>query len=137
LLYAGGALYGTASEGGALGLGSIFRISFPPSLFITRIGTNAVLTWPSNAVGFNLETTTNLTGAWDPLAGQYSVTNPISGRQKFLSAEVALAGTMQLVLGSARVPRAIDGVSPSVSLNHSVHFSVQLKDAWESRRFDG
>jgi uncharacterized repeat protein (TIGR03803 family) len=83
LLYAGGALYGTASEGGALGLGSIFRISFPPSLFITRIGTNAVLTWPSNAVGFNLETTTNLTGAWDPLAGQYSVTNPISGRQKF------------------------------------------------------
>src|SRR6185437_4330846 len=28
------------------------------------------------------------------------------------------AGTMQLRKGSARVPRAIDGVSPSISLNH-------------------
>ena len=83
LLYAGGDLYGTASDGGALGLGTIFKISFPPTLFIAHVGTNAVLTWSSNVSGFNLESTTNLTGTWDPLAGQYSVTNPISGRQKF------------------------------------------------------
>jgi uncharacterized repeat protein (TIGR03803 family) len=83
LLYSGSALYGTASEGGALGLGSIFKITFPPTLLIAHVGTNAVVTWPSNVVGFNLETTTNLAGTWDPLAGQYAVTNAISGRQRF------------------------------------------------------
>ena len=83
LLYTNGVLYGTASDGGMLGLGSIFKITFAPTLFIARVGTNAVVTWPSNVVGFNLETTTNLAGTWDPLAGQYAVTNGISGRQRF------------------------------------------------------
>jgi hypothetical protein len=30
----------------------------------------------------------------------------------------SMAGTMLLDLGSARVPRATDGVAPSVSFNH-------------------
>ncbi len=83
LLYSGGALYGTASEGGIAGLGSIFKITLPPALFIARAGTNAILTWSTNATGFNLESATNLAGTWNPLAGQYSVTNPMSGPEKF------------------------------------------------------
>jgi uncharacterized repeat protein (TIGR03803 family) len=85
LLFAGGTLYGTASEGGTAGFGTVFSISFPPTLTIKLFGTNAILTWPTNVAGFNLQSTTNLppSAAWDPVAGQYSVTNPISGRQKF------------------------------------------------------
>ena len=83
LLYSGSALYGTTSEGGVAGFGSVFKITLPPTLFIAHVGSNALLTWPSNIVGFNLETTTNLAGTWDPLAGQYAVTNAILGRQRF------------------------------------------------------
>jgi len=83
LLYSGSALYGTASEGGIYGFGTVFKITLPPDLFIARAGTNAVLTWSTNVTGFNLESATNLTGTWNPLAGQYSVTNPMSGPQKF------------------------------------------------------
>jgi len=83
LLYAGGTLYGTASEGGTEGYGMIFSLSTAPTLTIALAGTNAILSWPSNVVGFNLQVSTNLAGTWDPLAGQYTVTNPISAKQKF------------------------------------------------------
>ena len=83
LLFSGDTLYGTASEGGTLGNGTIFSIILPPTLAIHLSGTNAILTWPSNSAGFNLEMSTNPAGAWNPLSGQYSVTNPISGKQKF------------------------------------------------------
>jgi uncharacterized repeat protein (TIGR03803 family) len=84
LLYAGSTLYGTASEGG-LGYGTIFSLSTAPTLTIALSGTNAILTWPTNLSGFNLQSTTNLppSGIWDPVAGQYSVTNPITSKQKF------------------------------------------------------
>jgi hypothetical protein len=51
-----------------------------------------ILTWPTNAVGFTLQSTTNLfsPAAWvtNPLApvvdnGLNTVTNPLSGAQKF------------------------------------------------------
>jgi uncharacterized repeat protein (TIGR03803 family) len=83
LLYSGGTLFGTTSQGGTLGNGAIFSITFPPTLTINLAGTNAILTWPSNVTGFNLQVTTNLAGTWDSLAGQYNVTNPMVGRQKF------------------------------------------------------
>jgi uncharacterized repeat protein (TIGR03803 family) len=84
LLLSGGTLYGTASEGGTAGFGTVFSISFPPTLTIALAGTNAIVTWPTNVTGFNLESATNLPSAiWNPVTGQYSVTNPISGRQKF------------------------------------------------------
>jgi uncharacterized repeat protein (TIGR03803 family) len=84
LLYANGIIYGTASEGG-LGYGTIFSLSTAPTLAITLVGTNAILTWPTNVTGFNLQSTTNLPppAVWDPVAGQYSVTNPITTKQKF------------------------------------------------------
>jgi hypothetical protein len=51
-----------------------------------------ILTWPTNAVGFTLQSTTNLSSpsVWvtnSPapvvIGGQNTVTNPISGTQQF------------------------------------------------------
>lgn len=91
LLLSDGALYGTAAEGGLLGFGTLFSLSFP-SLTLVRSGTNAVLRWPTNAAGFTLQFTTNLLmpSNWSNaspapvvVSGQNSVTNPFAGPQKF------------------------------------------------------
>jgi len=78
-------LYGTASAGGASGYGTVFSILVPPPLTIAASGNNVVLTWPVNVTGFNLQSATNLAhpAIWEPVSGQHTVTNPISGRQKF------------------------------------------------------
>jgi hypothetical protein len=77
-------LYGTASAGGTAGHGTIFSILAPPPLNIALAGTNAVLNWPTNITGFNLESATNLAApSWTAVAGQYDVTNPVSGKLKF------------------------------------------------------
>jgi uncharacterized repeat protein (TIGR03803 family) len=85
LILSGGALYGTASAGGASGYGTVFSVTLPPTLSIALAGPNVILTWPSNFTGFNLQSTTNLTLPvfWSAVAGQYTVTDAISGRQKF------------------------------------------------------
>jgi hypothetical protein len=63
-----------------------------PTLTIVPSGANFILTWPTNATGFTLQSTTNLvsTTVWtnvSPAAvvvnGQYAVTNPVSGTNKF------------------------------------------------------
>ena len=63
-----------------------------PQLTITPLGANVVLTWPTNATGFNLQSTTNLgsSAAWNTnspapvvVNGQNTVTNPISDMQQF------------------------------------------------------
>jgi len=85
LVMAGSILYGTTSAGGSGGYGTVFSILFPPPLFIGLAGTNAVLTWPTNVTGFNLQSATNLNAPviWSAVGGQYMVTNPITGRMKF------------------------------------------------------
>lgn len=84
LLLSGSVLYGTASAGGAAGYGTIFSILFPPPLAIAVVGTNAVVSWPTNVTGFSLEATTNLPPlVWSAVSGQYTVTNPITGKQKY------------------------------------------------------
>jgi uncharacterized repeat protein (TIGR03803 family) len=84
LIMSGSVLYGTASAGGTNGYGTIFSILFPPPLYVAHAGTNAVVTWPTNVIGFNLESTTNLAApVWTAVSGQYAVTNPVTGRQKF------------------------------------------------------
>ena len=57
-----GNLYGT-TLGGGTGNGTIFRIVMPgpPLLKSERIGNELRLSWPTNADGFHLQTTTNLT----------------------------------------------------------------------------
>jgi hypothetical protein len=66
--------------------------SFPPLLTLIPYGANVILTWPTNAVGFTLQSTTNPSSpsVWvanSPapvvISGQNTVTNPISGAQQF------------------------------------------------------
>jgi len=96
LVASGHALYGGASAGGAFGNGTLFTISFAPQLAIDARKTNAVLTWPTNYMGFDysgfgLQSTTNLaSGIWTAspftpsvVNGQKVVTNPISGTEQF------------------------------------------------------
>lgn len=89
-----GSFYGTTARGGTSNWGTVFRLSVvpgPPQLTITPSGANVILTWPTNAAGFALQSTTNLASSvWitnfpAPVVvnGQYTVTNPISGSRKF------------------------------------------------------
>ena len=97
LILSGNTLYGTAQNGGPSGNGTVFSLSLvpvspPPQLTIIRSGANVILTWPTNASGFTLQSTTNLispavwiTNSPAPVVvnGQNTVTNPISGTKKF------------------------------------------------------
>ena len=90
-----GAFYGTTSGGGQGGHGTVFRLALvpftPPELALVHSGPNLILTWPTNAIGFTLQSTTNLgspvwtTNSPAPVVvnGQNTVTNPISGTQQF------------------------------------------------------
>lgn len=64
----------------------------PPRLTIIPAGANVILTWPTNATGFTLQSTTNLVSStvWSTnlpspivVSTNYAVTNTISGTQKF------------------------------------------------------
>ncbi len=64
----------------------------PPLLTIISSGANVVLTWPTDAAGFTLQSTTNLVSpvVWSTVSpapvvvnGQNAVTNPVSGTKKF------------------------------------------------------
>jgi hypothetical protein len=85
LVMSGNALYGTTIAGGAAGYGTVYAIVFPPSLTIARLGTNVILTWPTDVTGYSLQSATNLVPPvnWTTVSGQNSVTNPGSGHQKF------------------------------------------------------
>ncbi len=97
LILANNTLYGTTSLGGTSGDGGVFSVSLGsptpvvPQLAILLSGTNVLLTWPTNAVDFTLESTTDLAaGGWNPdtntpavLNGQNVVTNPVLGAQNF------------------------------------------------------
>jgi hypothetical protein len=50
--------------------GAVSYLLIPPRLTITRSGTNVLVSWSTNYIGFQLETTTNLLapGSWSPVA---------------------------------------------------------------------
>jgi uncharacterized repeat protein (TIGR03803 family) len=93
LVLSGNFVEGTATIGGSSGGGTMFSISLiaPPELAIALSGANVILTWPTNAVGFTLESSTSLSpAAWNTnltapvvINGQIVVTNAISGTQQF------------------------------------------------------
>jgi uncharacterized repeat protein (TIGR03803 family) len=95
LVLSGNTLYGTAGFGGSSGHGTVFSLSLPlppPPLIIISAGANVILTWPTNATGFALQSTTNLhsPAVWTTVStgpvvvnGQNAVTNLISGIAKF------------------------------------------------------
>lgn len=85
LILSGTTLYGTTSSGGSSGHGTVFSLSLvasAPKLDLNLMGTNVVLTW--SATGYTLQSATNLAApVWITVPGQNTVTNPISGTQKF------------------------------------------------------
>jgi uncharacterized repeat protein (TIGR03803 family) len=103
LLLSGNTLYGTTKGGGVvapssggLRAGTVFSFSLAafssPQLTITPSAASVVLTWPTNATGFALQSTTDLAPPilWNsnsplPLVvnGQNTVTIPSSGIQQF------------------------------------------------------
>jgi len=85
-------LYGVAHSGGSGGSGAVFSLFVPPQLSISFSGTNAILIWPTNADGFALQSSTNLSDstAWSAVSptpvnlnGQNAVINPMSGGLTF------------------------------------------------------
>jgi uncharacterized repeat protein (TIGR03803 family) len=57
----GNTLYGTASQGGSSSWGTVFSLTLPgPQLTITLSETNIILTWPTNFVGYVLQSTVDL-----------------------------------------------------------------------------
>ncbi|HLH55589.1 MAG TPA: choice-of-anchor tandem repeat GloVer-containing protein [Verrucomicrobiae bacterium] len=92
LVLSGSKLYGTTQIGGSGGSGTVFKIFFPPQLSIVPAGANVILTWPTNAVGFTLQSANNpffqaaRTNVPQPpivLNGQNLVILPVSGAQQF------------------------------------------------------
>src|SRR5439155_15426133 len=96
LILSGKTLYGTALNGGSSGNGTVFSLSLgsvsAPQLTTILSGANIILTWPANAAGFTLQSTTNLVSptVWTIVFpapaivnGLNAVTNPISGTQQF------------------------------------------------------
>lgn len=90
------ALYGTASDGGLPGDGTVFKLSLSQSatqqLTIDVSGPNVVLRWPSGVAGQTLQSTTNLASpiVWSGVTpgpsvvnGFNTVTNPISSGARF------------------------------------------------------
>lgn len=87
-----GTLFGTATAGGNTGNGTIFSLTTAPRLNITRVNSSVTLTWPTTAVGFALESNTNLTAPLGWVAatpaptlvnGLKTVTNAITATPKF------------------------------------------------------
>ena len=95
-----GSLWGMGYNGyGQLGTGDyvdrhvpVEIVAPPPLLNIAAASSNLVFTWPSNAVGFALYSTTDLTppATWTSnsvtpvlVGNQFVVTNPVSGPRKY------------------------------------------------------
>ena len=91
LVVSGTTLFGTASLGGTNGSGVIFSIFLPPELTITPVDAGFILSWPTNAIGFNLQSAANpLSAEWtnvssvsNSINGLNFVTNPFSTDQLF------------------------------------------------------
>src|ERR1039458_8524105 len=90
------------------------------NLTIIRSATNVILTWPANATGFTLQSTTNLVSpaVWTTVVpgpvvvnGNNTVTNPIFGSQKFyrLSQSAIRSGMALIPAGSFTMGDTTDG----------------------------
>jgi formylglycine-generating enzyme len=100
-------------------------------LTIIRSAANVILTWPTNATGFTLQSTTNLVSpaVWNTVSpapvivnGQNAVTNPISGTRKFyrLSQPAIPSGMALIPAGSFTMGDTLDGLSDAVPISVTV-----------------
>lgn len=63
LMIANDTIFGTARAGGTSGNGTVFSIAILPKLSISHSAGNAILTWPQSAIGFTLQSKSDLTPA--------------------------------------------------------------------------
>jgi uncharacterized repeat protein (TIGR03803 family) len=95
-----GSFYGTTEFGGTHGYGTVFKLTIVPEPHLTIIpfGSYVILTWPTNAFVFTLQSTTNLgsSAIWNTnslapivIGGQNVVVNPITGSQMFYRLHLA------------------------------------------------
>ena len=83
----------TISTNGQVCFDTVFGVSASPvCLTMIPSGANVILTWPTNATGFTLQSTTNLSSSADWITntpapvvvnGQNTVTNPLSSPQRY------------------------------------------------------
>lgn len=87
-----GHLYGQSPRGGTFSNGFVYRIITPILLSLFQAGNELVLSWPTNAVGYKLESTLDLNSSIDwivstnlpvVLGAEYVVTNSIQGVAQF------------------------------------------------------
>lgn len=96
LILSGNTLFGTATDGGADGQGTVFSLSLSApqpqaQLSISVSGSNVTLTWPASVTGLTLQSTPCLSSAnWTPLSltptvvnGQNIVTTSITNVSQF------------------------------------------------------
>lgn len=65
LTLSGDNLFGTTTYGGDFGNGSVFSFLIPPQLSLTISGGTLTLTWPTNAIGFVLQSAKTLSSGGD------------------------------------------------------------------------
>jgi len=91
---------GGTANGGQNSVNRSFLVTVidSPTLHIRRTNNVVVLSWPTNAVGFHLDSRTNLasSGSWISVtntpvvkAGQFTVTNSVGIGKRFYSAALA------------------------------------------------
>jgi len=124
LILSGNTLYGTIGYGGSSGDGAVFALGLVPSLDIAMTNNQVILSWPTWAPNFDLQSTTNLNPptVWNgvsplpaTIGGQNIVTNPISGTQMFyrLYQSATTADGMALIpAGSFTMGDTVDNGSP-------------------------
>jgi len=93
LILSANILYGTAKSGGSNGFGTVFALGLPlpPSVGIATSGNKTILSWPTNAASFTLQSITNLTsGSWSNVTSgittvgtNYTLTNTVNGNALF------------------------------------------------------
>ena len=92
VILSGNTLYGTTSTSGSQpGNGTVFSMSLVPSLAIATAGNQAILSWPTWAPNFSMQSTTNLAvPVWTAITNTPVVidtnnvlTNCLSGDQRF------------------------------------------------------
>lgn len=72
-----GNLYGTCSDAGANGDGTIFRLVMPgPPLRIRKVNAGTVMSWPTNSLGYRLQCSDQVTGGtWTDCTNTPTLTN--------------------------------------------------------------
>jgi uncharacterized repeat protein (TIGR03803 family) len=91
LAISGRTIYGVADFGGQFGSGTVFSVLVPPALAIAKVSSGVILSWPTNATGFVLQSSGSLasnswvTASTNPgvLGDQFVVTNSVTNTSMF------------------------------------------------------